>query len=80
MTTLGSRLFEFGTMRSLDSLTLFVTGCLLIGLFVQSPDYRDDGFIGQLGLHSFTTSWIFVGILFLLMTNLLLVILRHQAG
>jgi hypothetical protein len=65
---------------SLILLALFVTGCLLIGLFVQSPDYRDDGFIGQLGLHSFTTSWIFVGILFLLMTNLLLVILRHQAG
>lgn len=61
---------------SVAAIALFLAGSLITGLTPQAVDPMATDALTRLGLHAFTTSWIFVGIVFLLMTNLTLVILR----
>lgn len=63
---------------SILALVLFIAGCLVLG-FV--PQQSDDTYSlwSRLGVFHFTTSWIFIAILLLLMSNLTLVILRHRS-
>lgn len=66
------------------SIVLFILGCLVIGLFPQLSDAEarmHGGVPAALGCYNFMTSWIFIAILFLLLSNLgmiTLVALRHR--
>lgn len=64
---------------SILSLVLFIAGCLVIGLFPQLSQADmavRNGVFAALGCYDFATSWIFVAILWLLLSNLALVIFR----
>lgn len=55
------------------SIGLFIGGCLTIGLFPQLSDAAAasrEGILASLGCYNFMTSWIFIAILFLLLSNL----------
>lgn len=55
------------------SISLFILGCLVIGLFPQLSDAEarmHGGVLAALGCYNFMTSWIFISILFLLLSHL----------
>lgn len=55
------------------SIGLFIGGCLIIGLFPQLSDEAaatQPGILASLGCYNFMTSWIFIAILLLLLSNL----------
>lgn len=61
------------------SILLFIGGTLIIGLFPQLSDAEAasmGGIAGALGCYNFMTSWIFIAILLLLLTQLGVVILH----
>ena len=61
------------------SLFLFVCGTLVIGLFPQlsaSDAEHESGIFGRLGLYNFMSSWIFVSILFILLSHLAAITIR----
>jgi len=62
---------------SILALVLFIAGCLVLG-FVPQQSTDTYSLWSRLGVFHFTTSWIFIAILLLLMTNLTLVVLRHR--
>lgn len=69
------------------SIGLFIGGCLVIGLFPQLSDAAAatrEGMLASLGCYNFMTSWPFIAILFLLLSNLGMTTIhayrhRHQA-
>lgn len=65
------------------SISLLIAGSLVIGLFpqLQSGDAAEmEGIAGRLGVYDFMSSWIFVGILILFLTNLGFVTIRRVRG
>lgn len=61
------------------SIGLFIGGCLIIGLFPQLSDAEAkmrDGIAASLGCYNFMTSWIFIAILLLLLSNLAMITIR----
>ena len=61
------------------SLFLFVCGTLVIGLFPQLSAIeaeQKEGILGQLGFYNFMSSWIFVSILFILLSHLAAITIR----
>ena len=61
------------------SLFLFVCGTLVIGLFPQLSAIeaeQKEGILGQLGFYNFMFSWIFVSILFILLSHLAAITIR----
>ena len=61
------------------SLFLFVCGTLVIGLFPQLSAIeaeQKEGILGQLGFYNFISSWIFVSILFILLSHLAAITIR----
>lgn len=61
------------------SLGAFMAGCLVIGLFPQLSPHEAaarEGLVARLGCYDFMTSWIFVAILFFLLTHLGLITVR----
>ena len=61
------------------SLFLFVCGTLVIGLFPQLSVIeaeQKEGILGQLGFYNFMSSWIFVLILFILISHLAAITIR----
>ncbi len=62
------------------SLFLFVCGTLVIGLFPQLSAIeaeQKEGIFGQLGFYNFMSSWIFVSILFILLSHLAAITIRE---
>ena len=58
------------------SIGLFICGCLVIGLFPQLSDTEAnmrEGILGSLGCYNFMTSWIFIAILLLVLSNLAMI-------
>lgn len=58
---------------SVLSIGLFIGGCLVIGLFPQLSDAEAktrEGILASLGCYNFMSSWIFISILLLLLSNL----------
>lgn len=73
---LGLTRFFLAPQTSVLSIFLFIGGCLVIGLFPQLSDIEAGmrtGVLAALGCYNFMTSWIFIGILFLLLSNLAMV-------
>lgn len=71
--------FLSSTRTSILSILLLIGGSLVIGLFPQLSDTEAvsrTGLIALLGCYNFMTSWIFIAILFLLLSNLGLVIIQ----
>lgn len=65
--------FLCSSQTSALSIGLFISGCLVIGLFPQLSDATaktHGGILASLGCYNFMTSWIFIAILFLLLSNL----------
>lgn len=61
---------------SIISISLFIGGCLIIGLFPQLSDAEADahqGVAAALGCYNFMTSWLFIAILFILLSNLAMI-------
>lgn len=61
------------------SLFMFVCGTLVIGLFPQmsaADAESESGLLGRLGFYNFMSSWIFVSILFILLTHLAAITIR----
>lgn len=61
------------------TLLLLVAGSLIIGLFPQISEYdasQMNGLTGKLGFYNFMSSWIFVGIIVVLLTHLGLITVR----
>lgn len=64
---------------SVLSIGLFIGGCLVIGLFPQLSDAEAkmcEGISASLGCYNFMTSWIFIAILLLLLSNLAMITIR----
>lgn len=64
---------------SILSIILFVAGSLVIGLFPQLSDVEAamrTNIEASLGFYNFMTSWIFIAILFLLLSNLAMITLH----
>lgn len=64
---------------SILSILLFIAGCLIIGLFPQLSDVEaklHGGVLSSLGFYNFMTSWIFIAVLFLLLSNLAMITLH----
>lgn len=71
--------FLLSPQTSILSILLFIAGCLVIGLFPQLSDVEAtvrQGVLPSLGFYNFMTSWIFVAILFLLLSNLAMITLH----
>lgn len=71
--------FLRSSQTSILSIILFIAGCLVIGLFPQLSDREAEmreGICASLGCYNFMTSWIFIAILILLLSNLALIIVR----
>lgn len=65
--------FLCSRQTSVLSISLFIAGCLVIGLFPQLSDAEarmQGGVPAALGCYNFMTSWIFISILLLLLSNL----------
>lgn len=65
--------FLISSKTSALSIGLFIGACLVIGLFPQLSDAAAEtrgGILSSLGCYNFMTSWIFISILFLLLSNL----------
>lgn len=61
------------------SIGLFIGGCLVIGLFPQLSEAEAkmrEGIPASLGCYNFMTSWIFIAILLLLLSNLAMITIR----
>lgn len=75
----GFTRFLRSPQTSILSIGLFISGCLVIGLFPQLSDGEAEmrkGILAALGFYNFMTSWIFIAILLLLLSNLYLIILN----
>ncbi|WP_455585046.1 cytochrome c biogenesis protein ResB [Bacteroides sp.] len=71
--------FLFTSHTSIFSILLLIGGSLVIGLFPQLSDAEaasKSGFWAALGCYNFMTSWIFVAVLFLFLSNLGMVIIH----
>lgn len=71
--------FLVSPQTSILSILLLIGGSLVIGLFPQLADSEADsmtGFLAALGCYNFMTSWIFIAILFLLLSNLGMIIIH----
>lgn len=71
--------FLLSPSMTVFTLVSFIAGCMVIGLFPQlsaEEAAAKTGLWGSLGCYDFMTSWIFVSILFLLLTHLALVTYR----
>lgn len=65
--------FLSSPQTSVLSIGSFIGGCLVIGLLPQLSDIsakNREGILALLGCYNFMTSWIFIAILFLLLSNL----------
>lgn len=61
---------------SILSIGLFIGGCLVIGLFPQLSETEAEtreGMLASAGCYNFMTSWIFIAILLLLLSNLAMI-------
>lgn len=68
--------FLLAPQTSILSILLFIVGSLVIGLFPQLSDVEAgvrSGILTLLGCYNFMTSWIFIAILFLLLSNLAMI-------
>lgn len=81
----GITRFLCSSKTSILSIGLFIGGCLVIGLFPQLSDAEarthGGGLLAALGCYNFMTSWIFIAIVFLLLSNLAMITLhacRHR--
>lgn len=76
--------FLYSGQASILSIGLFIAGCLVIGLFPQLSDAEartHGGLLASLGCYNFMTSWIFIAILFFLLSNLSMITIhafRHR--
>lgn len=76
--------FICSSQTSILSIGLFIGGSLVIGLFPQLSDAEAQthgGLLAALGCYNFMTSWIFMAILFLLLSNLAMITIhacRHR--
>lgn len=71
--------FLISSGLSILSILLLIGGSLVIGLFPQLSDKEAadmPGLLASLGCYNFMTSWIFIAILFLLLSNLGMIIIR----
>lgn len=71
--------FLYAPETSVLSIGLFIGGCLVIGLFPQLSDVEaktHEGIVASLGCYNFMTSWIFIAILLLMLSNLAMIIIR----
>lgn len=74
--------FLLAPQTSILSIVLLIAGSLVIGLFPQLSDTEAamrTGILSSLGCYNFMTSWLFIAILFLLLSNLAMVTLRVYA-
>lgn len=70
--------FMQSSKASIFSLSLFIGGCFIIGLFPQLSDTEaeaQEGILASIGCYNFMTSWIFIAILLLLLSNLAMIII-----
>ena len=68
--------FLSAPQTSILSIGLFIGGCLIIGLFPQLSNAEAnmrEGILGSLGCYNFMTSWIFIAILLLILSNLAMI-------
>lgn len=68
--------FLYSPQTSILSIFLLIAGSLIIGLFPQLSDVEAamrTGVWALLGCYNFMTSWIFIAILFLLLSNLAMI-------
>ena len=76
--------FLGSSKASVLSISLFIGGCLIIGLFPQLSEPEAEmrkGISASLGCYNFMTSWIFISILLLLLSNLAMITIhacRHR--
>ena len=76
--------FLYSPQTSILSIGLFIAGGLVIGLFPQLSDTEAQthgGLFAALGCYNFMTSWTFIAILFLLLSNLAMITIhacRHR--
>lgn len=76
--------FLFSGQASILSIGMFIGGCLVIGLFPQlsgAEAKTREGLLASLGCYNFMTSWIFIAILFFLLSNLAMITIhafRHR--
>lgn len=76
--------FLYSPQTSILSIGLFIAGGLVIGLFPQLSDAEAQthgGLFAALGCYNFMTSWTFIAILFLLLSNLAMITIhacRHR--
>lgn len=71
--------FMQSSKASIFSLSLFIGGCFIIGLFPQLSDTEaeaQEGILASIGCYNFMTSWIFIAILLLLLSNLAMIIIH----
>lgn len=71
--------FLVSSQTSIRSILLLIAGSLVIGLFPQLSGREAEareGILAALGCYNFMTSWIFIAILFLLLSNLGMVTLH----
>lgn len=76
---LGITRFLCSSKTSILSICLFIGGCLVIGLFPQLSDAEAQmrkGVLASLGCYNFMTTWIFIAILLLLLSNLAMITIR----
>lgn len=68
--------FLYSSQTSILAIGLFISSCLVIGLFPQMSDVEADKqgtILASLGCYNFMTSWIFIAILLLLLSNLAMI-------
>lgn len=68
--------FLLASQTSILVILLFIVGSLVIGLFPQLSDAQAgmrSGILASLGCYNFMTSWIFIAVLFLLLSNLAMI-------
>lgn len=71
--------FLLSPQTSVLSIVSLIAGCLIIGLFPQLLDAEADaqeGVFVVLGCYNFMTSWIFIAVLFFLLSNLAMIIIH----
>lgn len=71
--------FMQSSKASIFSLSLFIGGCFIIGLFPQLSDTEaeaQEGILASIGCYNFMTSWTFIAILLLLLSNLAMIIIH----